>query len=284
MRLSLAFLMIPTLALAQSPPGSDIFLFDLDEASWSVTAPRDITPLDTYNNQPHFLPDGSLLYTCFADSDQADIFHYDPASGETKRLTWTAEGEYSPTPMPGGRRFSVVRVEHDGRQRLWVFPLEGGPGEIILPEIEPVGYHVWPERGRVAMFVLGEPPTLVQMTQGIHEPARLLEDVGRCLKRIPGSDRFSAVHHREGEKVIVAFFADGTREDITATVSGTDNEDYTWTKRGSLLMGKGSVLFRFTPGDDAWQVVADLASMGVKTISRMDTRGDGKVLALVSVK
>jgi len=282
MRPFLLFVCWSSTALAQNQlPVSDIFLFDLDESAWSLSEPRDITPLETYNNQPHFLSDGSLLYTCFADGEQADIFHYDPSSGETKRLTWSMEGEYSPTPMPGGRRFSAIRVEHDGRQRLWAFPLEGGPGTILLPDIEPVGYHVWPERGRVAMFVLGEPPTLVQRTQGIREPSRLLANVGRCLKRVPGSNRFSAVHKRDSGDIIIGFAEDGTRAEIAPLITG-ENEDYAWTKHGRLLMGKGSVLFRFDPESAAWKEVADLAAMGVGTISRMDVSEDGMRLALVS--
>ncbi len=103
--------------------------------------PVKITNSVGYNNQPAFLPDGSeILYTSIRDK-QADIYRYNIRSGSATQITNTPESEFSPTLMPGGKFISVVRVEADGTQRLWKFPLAGGTPSLILEKIQPVGYH-----------------------------------------------------------------------------------------------------------------------------------------------
>src|SRR5919112_256218 len=114
-----------------TPPAAteDIFVVDVRAARGKLEfgQPANITNRAGYDNQPSFLPDGaSLLYTSQREDNQTDIYRYDFKTGQSARLTATPEGEYSPTLMPGGKFFSVIRVESDKTQRLWKFPLAGG--------------------------------------------------------------------------------------------------------------------------------------------------------------
>ena len=114
-------------APSPAPPATDIYLMGvrMDGPSWQLGASLNITDRDGYDNQPHFLPDGSgLLYTSIRDG-QADVYRYEIGIGRSTRLTATTESEYSPTPLPSGDGFSTVRVEEDGTQRLWSFDLQG---------------------------------------------------------------------------------------------------------------------------------------------------------------
>ena len=91
-----------------------------------ASPPRNVTDRDAYDNQPFFLPDGkSFFYTCHQDDGQMDTCRYDLSEQSITRVTDTSEGEYSPTPMTNGSRFSVIRVESDGTQRLWTFSMNG---------------------------------------------------------------------------------------------------------------------------------------------------------------
>src|SRR2546422_10891570 len=117
-----------------APPSSDIYIikFKTHNGEMKFGAPLKINSTVGYNNQPFFLPDGrSILYTSIRDK-QADIYRYDLRSGTSSQVTYTAESEYSPILMPGGKNTSVVRVEADGMQRLWKFPLNGGQPSLIL--------------------------------------------------------------------------------------------------------------------------------------------------------
>ncbi len=277
-------LLVASTLLAQGPPPTTIHLADFNETSWALSTPAKISTLPGYNNQPSFLADGTLLYTADVDG-QTDIFHYNPKTESTKRLTWSQESEYSPTIMPDGTRFSVIRVEHDGIQRLWNFPLEGGPGEIILPHVKPVGYHVWLTGSRLALFVLGEPNFLAEVISGQSTPKRLLAPIGRCLLRIPGQSAYSVVQKTDDTNWSVkrVDLETGAISTLAATLPGS--EDYAWTPSGSLIMAQGQVLYRLKPGEDKeWLKIADLGKAGLTKISRLALSTDGKKIALVSDK
>src|SRR5262249_864272 len=123
--------------------------------------PVNITKRAGYDNQPYFIPSGKeLFYTSIRKDEQADIYKYDLTKKSEIPFTNTPESEYSPTLTPDKRFISVVRGEADKKQHLWRFPLSGGKPEILIPSVEPVGYHCWLSSNTVALFVLGEPPTL----------------------------------------------------------------------------------------------------------------------------
>src|SRR6267378_1894361 len=104
------------------------------------------------------------------------------ASGSPRRAR-----EYSPTPLPDGKGFSVIRVEADSTQRLWAFDRDGSRPRLVLDSIKPVGYHAWADAHALVLFVLGSPPTL-QIADAGSPGARgevLAHDIGRSLQRIP---------------------------------------------------------------------------------------------------
>src|SRR5712692_5301440 len=189
----------PTPTPAATPPASDIFTIDVKTKDGQIKfgQPLKITTFAGYNNQPSFMPDGhSILYTSIRNK-QADIYRYDIKSGATTQVTNTAESEYSPTLMPDGKSISVVRVEADGTQRLWRFPLAGGAPSLILEKTKPVGYHLWIDDQTLALFILGgtgKPNTLKIVAVATEKAEVVAENPGRILRRIPHQNKLSFVH------------------------------------------------------------------------------------------
>ena len=115
---------------------TDIHLFRMagDLRSLAGAKPEPVATHAGYENQPFFDPDGQrLLFTANRDGKQTDIYEFDRRSGQSRQLTRTLEGEYSPT-IPAVRStvsalardgFTVIRVEADGTQRLWQFDRRG---------------------------------------------------------------------------------------------------------------------------------------------------------------
>jgi hypothetical protein len=267
------------------PPGSDIYLFRLavDGNIWRLQAAVNATDRDGYDNQPRFLPDGSgFLYTSIR-GDQADIYRYDIESGRNVQVTATEQNEYSPTPLPSGDGFSTVRVEDDGTQRLWSFDLAGGSPKLLLPDVKPVGYHGWLDAGRLGLFVLGEPPTLVLASVGAEMAEAVAANIGRSIHVTPDGKGVSFVHKAdEGDWRIDVLDLEGDgRSTLVATRPGS--EDFTWTPNGTILMGEGSGLWLFDPAASApgWRQVADLATDGVEGITRLAISPDSRYLAVV---
>ena len=179
------------------PPPTDIYLVEVTPSANGLRlgeAPRNITRRQGYDNQPAFLPNGEgVLFTSFQTDGQTDIMLYDLDSQTTRAVTRTPESEYSATPIPGSDAFSVIRVEKDERQRLWRFSLDGAGSSLVLPDVAPVGYHVWGDERTLLLFVLGEPPTLRLANAATGEATIVKNDPGRSLHKIPERDTMSFV-------------------------------------------------------------------------------------------
>ncbi len=198
----------------------------------------------------------------------------------------TAESVYSPTPIPGRDAISVVRDYGDLVQQLWAFPLDGGEPELLLPDVNPVGYHAWADEERVLLFVLGEPATLQSAAVGPGAGTVLAESPGRALARIPGSPEMSYVDQADDDEwwLTAIDLATGSTRRLTATVAG--REDYAWAPDGSVWMGDDSKLYRWAPVADAasrpkWELVADLDAQGIYGITRLAFSPAGDRLAVV---
>ncbi|HEV2705529.1 MAG TPA: hypothetical protein VGV59_06365 [Pyrinomonadaceae bacterium] len=275
----------PTPTPAPSPPASEIFVASLDARgdSLKVGAPKSITTWRGYNNQPSFLSDGrALLYTSIRADGQADIYRHDLHTGDSMRLTETTESEYSPTQTPDGRFFSVIRVERDGTQRLWKFPLGGGQPTLVLERIKPVGYHAWIDARRLALFVLGEPNTLQLADTRTQQGQTLAQNIGRSIHRVPRSNRFSFVHKVSESEWLIKTYDTRTRAIETLVRTLPASEDYAWTPRGVLLMAKDSKLFQLDPvREREWREVADFAAQGIGRITRIAVSRRGDRVAFV---
>jgi Tol biopolymer transport system component len=228
------------------------------------------------------MPDGnSILYTSIRDK-QADVYRYDLRAASTTQVTDTPESEYSPTLMPDGKSLSVVRVEADGTQRLWKFPLAGGSPALILEKIKPVGYHLWTDRDTLALFVLGKPNTLQLVDLRTGKAEWVADNPGRILRRVPHQNKFSFVHKVSDQEWLIKTFDLKTRSVATFIKTFPGAEDYAWTPNGVLLMANGSKLFARKESDWAWVELADFSSAGLKNITRIAVSPKGDRIAVVA--
>ena len=267
-------------SIATTAPGTDVYVASLNTVNGSlrVGVPNRLTTHPGYDNQPAFLDDGSgLVWTSIRDG-QADVYR-SSGDGDGTRLTDTPESEFSPTPRPNGR-ITLVRVEADGRQRLWTYEMDGTPHSPVLPEIDSVGYHAWLDSTHVALFVLGSPSTLrvVDLTTGADTV--VASRIGRSLQPVPGQtavsfvqvepDSSTAIHRLDGESL-------RTRPLVPTPGDGT-GDFHAWTPDGHLLMGVDSTLQAWHPEASGWRVVADLDTLNV---SRLAVSPSGSRLAVV---
>jgi Tol biopolymer transport system component len=249
--------------------------------------PKKITDVAGYNNQPSFLPDGhAILYTSFRNK-QTDIYRYDINTGATAQVTNTPESEYSPTLMPDKKNISVVRVEADGTQRLWKFPLAGGQPSLLIENIKPVGYHHWIDDHTVALFVLGgtgKPNFLEVYDMRTGKSEFVTENPGRVLRKVPNQNSFSFVHKVSDKSWEIKAFdlRMRTSASLIATVPGV--EDYAWLPSGKLIMAKDAKLFAVVPlSGKQWEEVADFSKAGIKRITRIAVNSNGGRIAVVGV-
>lgn len=272
--------------LAQGPPSTDIYLADLSGSANHLKLEniRNVTDREGYDNQPNFFGNDRFLYTSI-DNNQADIYQFEVATGTRTQITKTPESEYSPTPMPDGKAFSVVRVESDGTQRLWRFPLDGGAPALLFEDVKSVGYHTWLGAGSVALFVLGDQPTLQWVRLDDPKPHVLLSGIGRGMHLMPGQEAVTVVRKPAAGDWTIARVSLSNRRAETLIETRPGSEDFVWTASGAILMGQDSRLYLWRPGvEEGWVLVSDLASRGLSSITRLAISPDQKLLALVSTR
>lgn len=279
-------------AAGQGAPASDLYLAPLvmHDGKPVIGLPVDITKRPGYDNQPSFTPNSrSILFTSIRDDGQADVYRYDMATKRITRVTSTPESEYSPTVMPGGQRFSVVRVEPDSTQRLWSFRMDGSDPRLLLSNVKPVGYQAWIDSSTVALFLLGDrthPNALVQADIRSGRTDTLARNIGRSLTTLFGRGGFSFLQRRADSTWGLSTVA-AMRQGANPSIQLVDTlprgaEFVTWITPTVPLTGVGGELFAWNPARDTWVEVADLSSAGIANISRLAVSPDGKWLAIVA--
>jgi hypothetical protein len=123
---------------------SDIFIADIDVGSLTISGELIPVAVDLRNDlHPCWLPDGQGVIFCSMMHDQMDLYKFDLATHETKRLTFTSEVEKFPQLSPDGKIISFYADE-----ALWSLPIEGGPKKRLTPQGLRLkglyaGRHVW---------------------------------------------------------------------------------------------------------------------------------------------
>lgn len=269
-------------------PNVDIFLAPLSRVGDSIVvgAAINVTHRPGYDNQPSFLPDSrTILYTAIGGDGQADIWRYDIGPRTTTRVTTTPESEYSATPMPGGRRLSVVRVEHDSTQRLWSFALDGSDAQLVLPLLKPVGYHAWLDSTHLVTYVLGTPSTLHLVSLDGSMDVVRARDIGRAVHRVPTEPAFTYTQRDSGVLWITRQPIDRLFAERLARAPA-DNEFHAFMPDGTLLTASGGKLLRWNKrleeNGSAWIPIADLSVNAVRNVSRLAVSPDGRWLAFVA--
>ncbi len=260
----------------EGPPGTDIYLIDLASPERVVN----LTRRPGYDNQPAFSADGSTLYFTRFENGQTDIYAttLDPSDRHTQAVTQTAESEYSPTLVPGMNALSVVRVEADGRQLLWCLPLAGGEPRLLLPDIEPVGYHTWLEADRLGLFVLGESMMLQSATVGPGPGQLLTTNIGRGLQRWANGQ---LVFVTADDPALIRL-ADPTSGEISTLIPARVGSQDFVVAGDTIWMAQKNHLYSWRNGDSNWQRRVSFAEPGLQNITRLAINPARTQLAFVA--
>ena len=277
-------LLLPAVLFAQ---GFDIYLFDITRDYALV---QQVTDREGYDNQPAFTLDSqSLMFSSDRAGEQTDLFRYRIADGQVTNLTSTPdENEFSPQPY-GKDGFSYVLQEGNPYQHAWHRAYEGGEAQRLLTSYIPVGYYARNDKGVLFWgrytYSLFFEPAGVDVGPGAGESLYVIDQAGRSIHAIPGSDHFSFVHKQSDWSWVIKRFDPGSKT-LTPLVSiSSDNEDYCWHPEGFMITAAGSKLLRSRPGEDeGWQDLVALEAPGLNKGGRCAVSPDGRYLALVNLR
>ncbi|MCS6916529.1 MAG: hypothetical protein RMK52_01835 [Chitinophagales bacterium] len=317
-----AGLLMAAWAVAQPDlPDTDIYLMDITtnaKGKLVFENPRKITKNPAYDNQPWWYPDGSaILYTSVpaeSDTPRADINKFILATGRTLTVINTPRtSEFSPMLMADKTHISVVRILEDNQTQVLAKCADvNDECKTLFPRLLGVAYYTWLDNNRVAMALLTSEEELV-LTIGNVATGRvdtIAQNVGRCVQRVPGKNPMLAFVDKNKKTWTIRLY-DGRSGKISdlVPVAEAEAEDFAFMPDGSILMGGGSVLYRYqtpalqpttrTPAPPAksgkeeakkqeekkssglWEKAADFSQSPVRQFYRLAVSPNGDKLALV---
>ncbi len=295
-RLTLFILLIlpklSVLSLAQE--ASDLFMVETKNNLFGFqvdpVSAIPVTEREGYDNQPYFINNEQLVFASMDEDGYSEIIMFNFETGKFTNMTKTPEfSEFSPALTDCGQYISAVRVEQEGRQRLWLYPINMGEPELLYDDIEPVAYYGW--AGDIAaLMVLGEPNRLVfpYSRDDIHEIAT---NTGRAVRVRPKSEQITFLD-KSGNTVVdgrqaytLKVFKTDERKVVDLGLALGGSEDFIWVNKNRILMARGMELYmRNVKKGIRWEKVATLDIPGYSHISRLALNPKGNRLVLVLEK
>ncbi len=276
---TLLFLFGITLTIAQ--PNTDIFLFDINTEGTAIRVDNgvNISNNEGYDNQPSFMNDRYILFSSNRNG-QTDIAKYDTRYGSKTWLNFTEGGEYSPLKIPNKNQISAVRLDPDGKQRLYAYDRSDTKSTELIADLV-VAYYTWFNDDIIVSAVIeGEQLNLFTSNLNDQTNRKYATNVGRSFHKIPNSDLVSFISKENDQWQIKSLNPlTGKTKLIANTLEGV--EDICWLDSKTLLSGKGSVLYKLRlQRDNNWKQVQDLSSDGISKITRLSVNLEGSKLLI----
>lgn len=267
--ISSLFLLITFQLFSQS--NTEVFLYDLEinGSNIALKNPKNISNNEGYDNQPSFFNDRYILFASNRN-DQTDIAKYDMRYDSKSWLNFTEGGEYTPLKVPNKNEVSAVRLDKDGKQRLYSYNGSNGESTEIIQDLV-VAYYTWYNENTVVSAVIEEDNLNLYVTNISDGKSRkYATNVGRSFHRIPNSNLVSFISKENENQWQIKSLdpSTGVTKLIANTLDGV--EDICWLDSKTLVSGKDNLLYKLRlQRDNNWKKIADLNSDGIIKITRL---------------
>lgn len=278
-------LMLFACSLMSGQEATEIYLCDLKEQDDQiiVSNPVNISNKEGYDNQPSFTEDGSaVLFSSFRDG-QADVAKYFIEEKYRIWITDTKESEFSPVAFPSKKKyFTCVRLNEDGSQYIYKYAYKNKPPEELIPDLK-VGYYLWLNQKMLLSFVIGDIETLQVSNFKYDIRYPIQSNIGRSLQKVPGDAGLVSFISLEHEVPEIYSIDPKTSTAVYITDALPGSQDIAWTTKGTMLMAKGTTIYKFHPNEDEqWTPIKIETEDPLEGISRLVISPDGSKLLVVA--
>jgi len=284
-RLSFAslFLLVTTSTLF-SQAETDIFLVDVKDnpSGYVFENFRNISNNVGYDNQPSFKDNNTLVYAR-NNEGQNDISVFSIAeNSEVFFNSKTEGGEYSPQVLPNSNDLAAVRLDPDGKQRLYQYTKNREPKELI-PDLVVAYFVPYNEDTIVGSIIEDNDLHLVVYSFKEEKFYKLLKGSGRSVHNIPETKATSYTSkNEEGNWDIYQLEMDSLESYFICQLP-IGIQDYAWLGDYKIFIGSGSQLFLYDLyGNGEWNKIADFSEYNITNITRLAFSPDGTKLAFVA--
>lgn len=279
--LSLIFVFTFTIIFSQN---TEVHLFDITTTNGELTLTnqRNISNNNGYDNQPSFYNDNLVLFVS-TKNKQTDIAKYNIRNKAVSFLNSTPNGgEYSPVKIPNSKDVSAVRLDNDGKQRLYRYNYKTGKSTELIKDLV-VAYYTWFNENTIISSVI-ENNGLYLYVSNIKtgKNIKYASNTGRSFHKIPNSKLVSFIQKND-DKWILKSLNPITSETRTITEMPNKTEDMCWLINGSILVPINNTIYTFNlKTDKTFKVFASFDDDNLQSITRIATNEIGSMLTLVS--
>lgn len=241
---------------------------------------KNISNNEGYDSQPSFLDERYIIFSSDRKG-QTDIAKYDTRYGAKLWVNFSEGSEYSPLKVPNKNAVSAVRLDKDGKQRLYSYSLRNGESKEIIKD-KVVAYYNWAKNGKIVASVIENDHLNLYVLESEREVYKKIEDnTGRSIHPIPNTDLVSYIAKEHDAKWQIKSLNPSTNtvKLIANTIEGV--EDICWLNNKTMISSKGNTLYKLTLNkDNNWKKVAELKT--IKNISRLAVNAEGTILLVVA--
>jgi len=275
-----AFFFIST-TLAQN---TEVHLFDIKntDGKLSLVNHRNVSNNDGYDNQPSFYNDNLLAFVS-TRNNQTDIATFNIRDNKVSFINSTPNGgEYSPIKIPNSEDVSAVRLDNDGKQRLYRYNIKTGESTELIKDLV-VAYYMWFDESTVISSVIENNGLNLFVTDiNTQKSRKYATNVGRSFHKIPNSKLVSFVS-KEDDKWLIKSLNPLTGETKIITQTLPNVEDMCWLINGCILIPSENRIYKFDPKKDTrFSIFKDFEDDNLQKITRITSNEIGTMLALVS--
>lgn len=285
MKNSLIALAIFSSSFLIAQDSTEIFVFDISPAyeGFELFNARNVSNNPGYDNQPFFISNDALVFAG-NNNGQTDISEYNL---DTNIKNWknpeTPGSEYSPQKFPSSNDLAAVRLDKDGKQRLYKYNMETGMSSELIENLEVAYFAFFNNETILATVLSGEEMDLVLIELKSKSADTLLKNAGRGIQKIPKTNSMAYTLVNEDGKLDLYALDMNSKDSFFICELPSGNEDFVWLNETQILTAKGSRLYLYdTLGESEWVKVSSLEEYGIKNITRMAISPNGKKLALVA--
>ena len=267
-----------------SQENTEVFVFDISPSyeGLELLNVRNVSDNEGYDSQPSFISNETLVFAG-NNNGQTDISEY---NFNTKLKRWVNEetegGEYSPQKFPSSNDIAAVRLDKDGKQRLYRYNMESGNSSVLIEDVQVAYFAFYNDKQILATVLSNEKLDLTMIDLQTKTVDTLFSDAGRSIQKVPNTKSMSYTLFNENKNLDLYVLDINSEESYFITELPYGVEDYVWLNDTQVLVGMESKLYIYdTLGEQQWIKVASVSEYGIKNISRMAISPNGKKLALV---
>lgn len=271
-------------SLAFSQANTEVYLFDINasEDKLEFSNKKNISNNEGYDSQPSFYNDSIVLFST-ARNGKTDIGKYDAFKEKLTYINNTPSGgEYSPLRIPNSKNISAVRLDDDGKQRLYSYDFNTGESKELI-ENRIVAYYVWANKKIIIGAVIeGGELNLRLFDLEKNRTRRYATNVGRSFHKIPNSEWISFVSKEPDDWWLSSINPSNGSIKKLFKLPGKI-EDICWLNDGTALIPSKNRIFKMNPKTDKVPtVIKRFNEDNLQNITRIATNASNTKIAFVS--